>query len=488
MSNQLRSGQAVTKVVISIPYARCLKTFLDTPLYREIKARHSIHLVSYLTADPAFREAYGGPKVSFGPRPEIRDKRRRSVFQLMEAFRVLGFLFRWRGQHTRVSWRTLVNASGNERPRPLALRLALVVISLLGHAFRLDALMKAVLGNWILRDDDVDRMFTIERPDILICTAHGSEEETILCRYAMKYKVPSLLAPNTPDAFLFNGFLAHQYEWMCVAGPEDRRFLERLHNVRADRIVNLGIMANRLFAEIARGADPARFRDRLGIPPDRRVIYYLSTTPAYYRDLQPTIDHLLTAIESGALPPAVIVLRAVPTDDLRALKERYGRDPRVRIQVAGPKSLGMVVPVDSSRADEDYLDFVETLQSSAVMVMSGLTSASLHAMLFDVPVVSSIVEVSRYPWWSFSPRAGMQWNDLGMRSRGLPLARTLDELVHSIAASIKDPASGRDARARILRDWDYQNDRYADEVLAILDGVARPAGADTSRSRVRSSS
>jgi hypothetical protein len=246
-------------------------------------------------------------------------------------------------------------------------------------------------------------------------------------------------------------------------------------------------MANRLFAEIAGRTDPASYRVRLGIPPDARVIYYLTTTPPYYLDLHATIDHLLAAIGSGRLPPAVIVIRAVPTDDIHALNERYGRDPRVRIQVAGPKSLGMVVPVEFATADDDYLDFVQTLRNSDVMVMSGLTSASLHAMLFDVPVISSIVELSRYPWWSFSPRDGMEWNDLGMRSRGLPLGRTLDELVDLIAGSIDDPAEDRDVRSRILRDWDYQNDRYTEDVLAILDRVARTANANAPRSSIRSS-
>ncbi len=459
----------MAKVLISIPYARCLKTFLDTPIYRELRARHSVTIVSYLADCPGFAESYGGPAVGFQPGAMIHGRLRRAAYALFESHRVMGFLFRWRKRHTWLPWHALLNTSGNVRRRRPWVRAALWLISVIGDRVRMDEVLKSLLGGWIFQDKEVDHLFRTESPDVLVCTSHGSEQEAILCHLARKYGVATILAPNTLDAFLFHGFLAHRYDRICAAGPKDRWLLEHLHGYPPDRIVDLGVISNRYYSSLASEERDGGLRQRLRIGSDARILYYLSVAKAYYTDLLPALDHLLDAIKNGRLADTVIVIRAAPGDDVDVLRRRYGEDPRMRIQIAGPKSVGMVDCPDFTKdVDAEHVEFVETLRDSAVVVMSATTSAFLHAATFGIPTIANVAELSAYPTWSVSPRRNVAWDGMGMFAMGLPVARTLDQLVDKVAERFADPNKDEAVWERILEQWDYQNERYVDDFLDVV--------------------
>jgi hypothetical protein len=466
-------------VLVSIPMDRCVKNFLDTRLFTALRARFDVCIVSYLADDAGFRRTYGGEGVSFLSAPRFLSRLRERIYNLAEIARFHGFYFRHRHDVARVHWRaaTLYRYPEDYGPgkdaRPRRLRyLAFNLVAGLGGLLRLDRVLAKLLGGWYFAQPALESWMRSRKPVAYIATAHRTDQEKFVAHHAARFGVRSILLPDSWDNFIVDGYQFHEFDLYGVMGPVMARQLERIHDVQAARQRALGVPVRRMYEEVlANGSYD--LHARFSISPATPIVTYIAVSTMACYDTVEIIERLARSIDQGELPPAVILVRTQPGQDPAEYFRRLGSHPAVRIQVAGSRGGGGEGRVDFDRRDEN-LEYAATIARASVVV-SNLSACVVDGCAADVPTIMNAVELSAYPPGGFSPRALVDLDPFELLETGLPVARSMPELIAAVAGALRDPAASAASRRRAAQASDYGTRDYVERFLEMVTGEARSA-------------
>lgn len=459
-------------VLLSIPMDRCVKNFLDTRLYAALREKFDVCIVSYLSEDPAFRAAYGGPGVAFLPPPRFRSRLRQRMFNLAEIWRFHGFYFRWRRTLARLHWSAVTgyrypeDYGPGKRLQPRRRRAFVFwIVAGLGSTLRLFRIVPKLLARWYLHEPTLVQWLEQHRPLAYVATAHRTDQEKFLAFHAGRLGVRSVLLPDSWDNFIVDGFQYHEYDIYGVMGSVMARQLQSIHGVDAGRQVQLGVPVRRMYEELI-AQSSYDLRAKFGIPAGVPVITYIAVSTMACYDTVEIVRRLAAAIATGRVPAAVILVRTQPGQDAAEYLAKLGSLPNVRIQVAGNRGGGGEGRIDFDRHDEN-LEYAATIRYADVLI-SNLSACVADGYVAGVPTILNAVELSPYARGGFSPSAVVDLDPFEIVALGAPVARDMDELVELTGQALRAPhdlvRAGRAAAAAC----DYQVADYAERFVAMI--------------------
>jgi hypothetical protein len=245
--------------------------------------------------------------------------------------------------------------------------------------------------------------------------------------------------------------------------------MTRIHGVGAERQCKLGAPVRRMYEEVLRDSDYL-LRTAYAIPAGTPIVTYIAVSSMACYDTLEIVEVLARAIDDGELPEAVILLRTQPGHDPSEYIARLSGFRCMRIQVAGNRGGGGEGRIDFDRRDEN-VEYAATIAQASVVV-SNLSACVVDACVADVPTVLNAVELTPYLPGGFSPRALTDLDPFELLGTGLPVARTMPELLAAVATALRDPASTASGRRRAAEMSDYQASDYVDRFLGMLESRA----------------
>ena len=456
-------------VLVSIPTDRA-KAFLDSRLFPALRERYKVTVLTYLALREDARQAYGVDGMEFCAALEPQGKIARAALAVAEAVRRLGFQYQWRRKepvHARawsatVRYRTLMPLC----ERPALKRLLVRIVAAVARFGLSRQVLFRLVSEFVLRDQGVAKPLRAFAPSVIICSGQASMQEQILGFYASRNGIGAIWLPASPDDVYYNGYPMTEFNVVCAWGPWMRRRLERHHRYRANQVADIGVVMTRIQTDLLRATGGYNIREALDIPGDARIVTYLSVINSGAAETTPAVDALASAVESGRIRNAVIVLRTSPWEDPSGLLRRYGNDPHVRVQVGAGGQFDRA-------GDQNLAEHARTMRESSVVIMGSITSSVHQTAVWGIPTILNNTELRPMPDDAYSPTFYEEVDLNEFFSAGLPVAHSLEELCDLVAAHLEEPGLNADVWARIASDWDYQNESYVEDFLRLVDGALR---------------
>jgi hypothetical protein len=446
------------RAILSIPMDRCVKNFLETPLYLELKLHFDVVIVSYLEKQSSFKERFSAPNIRFASEPDFMSSGRRAAFTILDFVRHFGFYFKFRKAETRLHWRGSVvykypdDYFPNQTPKPRRVRHLLFWLAcFMSLKLNLRKYTVRFLGSWIFANSTIDELFRDPRTKLFVSTAHRTTQEKFLAFHAKKYNVRSVILPDSWDNFVVDGDLIHEFDRFLTFSAAMNDHLVKLHNVEETRLKVIGNPVRRmLFSEL----DNSSFdlRKQFKIPRSVKIVVLMAVSQSAYWDTFELVDALLAAQDNGSLEPFILLIRTQPGEDPVGYFDRYKTHPQVRIQVAGTRGGGGQAEIDFTREDEN-LEYAATV-ARVDAVITNLSACGIDACVAGVPFILNAVELSAYPRGGFSPAALTELDNFGLLQLGLPVAWTLKDLIQITEQALERHPSLIDACERAALKWD----------------------------------
>jgi hypothetical protein len=420
-------------------------------------------LMSPLAADPAFTSEFAHPRVSVELLPP-------HVPSGLEA-RLLG----------------IIQARYLDGRQTETLRIKLAA----GHAGtalrhrRLKALLGRIVaphgprGRWyewadrFIADPAIEGVFDRYRPTLVAVATPGLIfAEVPLLRAARRRGLRTIAVDLSWDNLTNKLLPMRRVDRMIVWNSTMRREAHDLHGYRVEDVDVAGPpQFDGYFNGLPRSTRAA-FCRRLGLDPVRRILT-LTTIPAEsYPRHDLVIDHLMTAIRSGAIAPACdLLVRLHPRDDLRAY-ERFAGTPHLVIE----KPFRTTVKAgDGHSVDvgaEHMRHLADTMCHSDVVINVASTIA-IEAAIFDTPVVNIAFDeddAEARPFLS-SPLRYYSYTHYQqiVRAGGIRIAKSAGEMIDLVNGYLADPMRDAAGRRRVVAEQcEFTDGRSAERVAECI--------------------
>lgn len=212
------------------------------------------------------------------------------------------------------------------------------------------------------------------------------------------------------------------------------------------------------------------FFKKIGCDPAKRLVVFAPFGPTLSDSDWEAID-LLHSLIPSRVPGAELFVRFQPNDFIDALELK--KRPWLRYDLPGIR-YGSERGGDWDMTEKDLRQLTDTLHHASVVVCY-MSSIVVDAALMEKPVINIGFPLKVPGRASKNPllyyRSEHYANAL--RSGGIRMVESVDELVHWLNAYIADPAIDREARVRLLREQCWKSDGKSGERLAriILDAI-----------------
>ena len=456
-------SESLQSVFISVSSDRA-KWFLDTTIFRELKARFKVHIFGRLSERPEIVDKYGGPNVRWEPEIGQPGSRSKLSYRVFIAARSLGFKYRIRNAepwfvdawHRTITYHQLQPLIRRSRSRVQVLTIMARVASI-SVAWRL--LRRFSYGRLV--DPQFQRILLKERPTAVLLTGQETPQEIGMSLAADRHGLPSVLVPVSPDDIYNNGYLLANYQRIVTWGPGFGDRLERLHGVKTERLSPCGMLITRLQEELLQTYSVEDERRALAVPAGKRIVSYLSVTNYEAADTVASVTALADAIECGDLENVVIVLRTSPWEDAGGARIRFKDNPHVRVQDSGE------LPFDTP-GSELLARHAALVKASSVLVMGSITSSLFQAATWGIP---SILDRSGQDQESKTATLVLfeDADPSGMIADGMPVTESPEELIETIKRYLDSPGWDSEVWRAITDKWDYQDDNYVDNFMRMIE-------------------
>ena len=216
------------------------------------------------------------------------------------------------------------------------------------------------------------------------------------------------------------------------------------------------------------------FCRRMGLDPSRPIVLYADCTPSLMPHEERVVEALADALDDDhAGSRCQLLVRLHPKDDgarFGALAGRRG----VSLRVPGAESSG---DIRAWRPDDEYQrEFVNTLHHCDVHV-NYFSTMVLDAAVVDRPVICPVFEYRRPGERPARVLRMLEYEHLQpvLKSGGVRLAHSLDELVGEIHRYLEDPARDAEGRRRIVEQVCGAVDgRAGERIAACIMEMAQP--------------
>lgn len=460
-------------VFLSITHGFQARDLLQSDVFR-VLTQHGVRTV-ILTPnhdDERFRARFGGPAVEFAPLVM-------KVGRLEEACAT----FRRYVLSNHKLNRT-VNALNEKfyKKRPLVFWTIRVLNGIFG---RLPWARRAWLRleARVFPDHDHAAIFEAYRPDLIVTGTPGSiPADAHLIRRAQSLGVQSACVVLSWDNLTSKGHMAARPDHLIVWNEIMQAEAIELHDYPVERVHVTGV--SHFDGYMRRELLPSRdaFIEHFGLDPARRTIVFGTVTPWLFPFNVEIADILAQAIADGRVAPAAqLIIRLHPQvltpgtahteslDRYRALCARYRH---VVLDVPAVQAGALMWDMDA----QDTLHLGGMLHHSDVCLTVASTLA-IDSAIFDTPIVGVAFdghatlpqEESIARAYDFTHYANV------MRTGGIRLARSADEMVALINQYLRDPGRDREGRARMVGEQCFKVDGRSGErvghVLLSLAGV-----------------
>lgn len=466
-----RAGRSL--VIVSVPFARNSRHLLSSRLFRELRERHDVLVVSPFGDNPAFRSEFGGGNVrffTFDQRLLSDHPASKKVYGLSELLRFAGFYFRVRDRGMQYYWRTftqLSSVAGEMKAHSRAKRFVFQTLGVAGAPWTWKSL-DSLFGRFVYRSREFEELVGRYERAMLVQTASFGEQERFLAFVAGKLGLKRVLLPYTTDQLAINGYLLSSFEKVFSQGPRETRFAKEYQKLAEERIDPLGCVWFRNIDEV-RAVLAAR---RSGSPDPRpKVIMYAGANPRYFplSSELAAVDALIGELREGRIQDARLVYRPIAEEqeELRKIAERYVDEPLVEVQIPQLSCYGMSEYTRGSvRAELE--EYVEQLEDADVFVMSLQTTMALDAYYLGRPVISNFTD----PTGTLAARGMFELieQDIGgVHEAGMPTARELSDLLEHVRRAVSDPSSHAATMRQVVAEWDYGSVDYVERFLSAVD-------------------
>lgn len=459
-------------VIVSVPFTRTARVLLSSAVFERLRREHDVLVVSPSAEEEAFQREFGGPNTRFYRFRGEGVYRRRvpaMLYGVSELLRFQGYYFRFRRAGLEYYWQgrdTVLGRGGADRRRSPGARAAMTLLGYLGYlpaAWKLADRLAAPLVHDVA---EIGRIVGGYDSVAVVQVASFGEQERFLSYCARRFGFRTLLLPYTTDQLTINGYLLSRFDRILAQGPWETRCATELHGVPAERVHPLGSLWFRNIDRIRSALEESGD----SVPRATRAIMYAGHSSMYFpRESEyAAVDAVLAAMRAGTFGPARLVYRPiVEGDEERAdLLARYGGDPLVEVQFPQASCIGISGHTRGEVAAE-LAEYVRQLLEVDVLVMSYLTSMCLDAYYLGRGVVSNCADETG----TLARRGADVFLDADVnrvRRSGMPMARSLPELVDAIVEALDRPERAREAGRRLVGEWDYPTEDYVDAFMREL--------------------
>ena len=302
------------------------------------------------------------------------------------------------------------------------------------------------------------------RPDWVFATDVGHEADIRLIQAAKDAGVPVAGMVRSWDNLTSKGLIRAVPDLLLVNNDIVKSEAQKLHGIPESRIRVVGIPH---YDRYPKPAHPrGEFCRRLGLDPAKRFLLYAPTGDRYLAKNR--VDGEVIRIIASVLPEEYELLVRLPPTDSANLEG--GAPPRVILHRPGAQVStrpGAFKSNELTREDDDLLR--DTL-AYCELVVAGPSTIVIDAAVFDKPIILVGFDGASSPPYYESIRRYWDYDHFQpvLRSDGVRLAKSKEELTEWIRRYHSDPALDRGGRERITREQSFKLDGQSSRRLSTV--------------------
>jgi len=335
----------------------------------------------------------------------------------------------------------------------------------------------------ILRDKALDELLATKAVDLVLLGTPGyMPQDGLLMHAAVHRRIPVMAAVMSWDNLSSKGFINPSPDCLLVWSDYMRREAMNLQGIPTEHIVETGSPVHDTYANANRFGSRAENLRRLGLDPERRLIFYGTNHGGFITDEIEIVKKVAHWVENNALgvpcqllvrlhPQAISGIYKVPTDPYRALASQL---VKIEFPLVRDSRLSWELP----KNDLDHL--VGLLRDADVVINSG--SLSIDAAVLDRPVICIAYDsVSDLPYDRSVRRYYDYTHMLSLtRCRAVQLASSPEDLREKITAYLQRPDLDREGRRTLVEQQvgrvdGNSADRIVKAILQMLSSRAEEA-------------
>jgi hypothetical protein len=314
------------------------------------------------------------------------------------------------------------------------------------------------LEAWLFPGHEYEEVFRRYCPDLLVTGTPGSiPADAHLLRWAQRHGVRTACVVLSWDNLTSKGHMAAVPQQLIVWNRIMEREARELHGYPADRIHVAGVSHFDVYARPSAAGTRERFCVGLGLEPSRALITLGTVTPWLFPHNAEVAEILARAVAEGRFTRAAqLLIRLHPqvmnagtqhSENLDRFREIAAAYAHVHLDLPAVRSDSLMWDV----AESDMTHLADLLRYSDVTLNAGST-LTIDSAIMDSPIVnigfdgfaSEPPEQSVIRIYDFTHYANI------VRSGGVRIARSADEMLSLIDAYLADPSLDREGRARIV--------------------------------------
>ncbi len=450
---------------LSLPYGMSARNFLRSDFYPTLKKNNKLIVFTPLANDAAFKSEFNDPNVVFEHVPQIANPLLTLISKILSI--IQGYWFT--RKHSIKTLEVLEGQLRAERPLRYALYWLIAAIGRLPPIERLLLTAQRLM----LVNIPLTSLIARHKPD-LIFVSHGFvQEEVEIALVAKKLKIPVTYMVHSWDNLTCKSGLKQITSWdIGRMLPVDLygRFitwnevlaqeLVELYNVPRERIDLSGIPQFDVYTSVGKQSTRKNFLKGIGADPDKKLIYYLATSPTIVHDQLTVIRGIVTSMRAGRFgAPCQLLIRFHPRTDMSGWVTEF-KGPDVFFQQ--PSVAYSALPVNSGWQPEknNTSDLGESLFYADVVINAYSTTA-IDAAAFDKPVICVGYDGDTANQQMVDNFYATTHYSKLLQRGGITVASSPRELEEAIDAYLKDPHKDADGRARIRADYIYKLDGHS---------------------------
>ncbi|MDP3795272.1 MAG: CDP-glycerol glycerophosphotransferase family protein [bacterium] len=305
------------------------------------------------------------------------------------------------------------------------------------------------------------KLFDRYRPDLIFSTDVQNEQDLRLMHAARRRAVRVLGMVRSWDNLTSKGLLRVIPDRLIVHNGIVQREATTLHGVPEERICVVGIPHYDAYATGARRSRN-EFYASIGAEPQKRLVLCAPAGNRYIR--HNTVDaDVVRFLDTILGPEYAILVRMPPTDEASGFED-LAREGRIILDRPAKR---FRVPKKAELSAEDDAHLADTLWWCTAVV-TGPSTLMIDAAFFDRPVVLVGFDGDEERPYLESIRRYYDYDHVQpvLRSDGVRLAKTKEELATELRAYLLCPERDRDGRRRIVAEECFAADGKSTERLA----------------------
>lgn len=307
------------------------------------------------------------------------------------------------------------------------------------------------------------------RPDLVFAPTMIPRLEVALMRIARREGKLIVGMAKSFDNLTSKAYLRIHPDRLIVPNETGVEEAVQLYDYPRERVCVTGICQYDAYVQPDIVEDRATFFKNLGLDPNKKTILYAPAGDWMNPSDKETLALILQWIKDGVLPNTQVLLRLHPAYE--SATEELAGDPNMVVERPG-------VHVDTALSSYEFKDAdVRHLASSlkyADVVVQTASTLMVEGAIFDTPVIGTAVDVTLNTsyWKSIRRYYDREHVVPVVRSGGMWVVYTPEELQNAIQTYLRDPVRHAEGRKRVVEAVCYRMDgessaRTADVLLSL---------------------